>query len=553
MSLFVNSFPPSTHRLGLLAVSFLFLAVGTLAFAAEPEKTLELRLRSRVPLTPEAAQYSVQEKAANWKPSETAIIVCDVWDLHHCLNAVRRVKEMAPTMERVLKTARDQGVLIIHAPSDCMDSYKDHPGRKRAIETPKAKNLPAEIGKWCYRIPPEEKGTYPIDQTDGGEDDDPKEHKEWEAKLASLGRNPRLPWKSETDLLTIGDSDLISDRGEEIWSVMEARGIRNVILLGVHTNMCVLGRPFGLRQMAKNGKNVVLMRDMTDTMYNPARSPFVSHFVGTDLIIEHIEKFVCPTITSDQLVGGTPFRFKGDARPHLALVIAEDEYQTEKTLPPFAAAHLIKDYAIDYVFAKENDRNSLAGLGILNNADVALISVRRRVLPAAQVEVLQRFVSAGKGVVGIRTASHAFSARSKDGVPEGHRAWDSFDADVLGGNYHGHHGPSAEVAVRVAEGVDDASILKGVEVDKILGHGSLYKVSPLAKSSKPLLIGTIPGQPTEPVAWTHSPSTGNRVFYTSLGHPDDFRSPAFLQLLHNALNWVAASRSAQNASAGSAP
>ena len=35
--------------------------------------------------------------------------------------------------------------------------------------------------------------------------------------------------------------------------------------------MCVLGRPFGLRQMAKNGKNVVLMRDMTDTMYNPAK------------------------------------------------------------------------------------------------------------------------------------------------------------------------------------------------------------------------------------------------------------------------------------------
>jgi hypothetical protein len=77
--------------------------------------------------------------------------------------------------------------------------------------------------------------------------------------------------------------------------------------------MCVLGRPFGLRQLAKNGKNVVLMRDMTDTMYNPARSPNVSHFRGTELIVEHIEKFVCPTITSDQLIGGKPFYFKGDA------------------------------------------------------------------------------------------------------------------------------------------------------------------------------------------------------------------------------------------------
>jgi hypothetical protein len=58
---------------------------------------------------------------------------------------------------------------------------------------------------------------------------------------------------------------------------LESRRIDNVILMGVHLNMCVSGRPFGLRQMAKNGKHVVLMRDMTDTMYNPARWPFVSH------------------------------------------------------------------------------------------------------------------------------------------------------------------------------------------------------------------------------------------------------------------------------------
>jgi hypothetical protein len=67
--------------------------------------------------------------------------------------------------------------------------------------------------------------------------------------------------------------------------------------------------------MARNGKHVVLMRDMTDTMYNPERWPHVSHFAGTDLIIEHIEKFVSPTITSDQLIGGKPFHFKNDSRP----------------------------------------------------------------------------------------------------------------------------------------------------------------------------------------------------------------------------------------------
>ena len=82
---------------------------------------------------------------------------------------------------------------------------------------------------------------------------------------------------------------------------MQAGGIKNVILVGVHTNMCVLGRPFGLRQLAKNGVNVVLMRDLTDAMYNPKSWPYVSHDEGTKKIISHIERYVCPTITSDQI------------------------------------------------------------------------------------------------------------------------------------------------------------------------------------------------------------------------------------------------------------
>ena len=71
---------------------------------------------------------------------------------------------------------------------------------------------------------------------------------------------------------------LLRDNGQEAWNLLAARGIENVILCGVHLNMCVLGRPFAIRQMVKLGKNVVLMRDMTDTMYNHEMRPKVSHF-----------------------------------------------------------------------------------------------------------------------------------------------------------------------------------------------------------------------------------------------------------------------------------
>jgi nicotinamidase-related amidase len=287
-----------------MGLGILFQASG----ADEPG--LKLTLRSRVPAVKEKDGYEVVTRTEAWSPKKSAIIVCDMWDLHHCLNAVRREEEMLPRMNQVLEKARAQGVLIIHAPSSCMEFYKDYPGRKMAQSAPTAANLPKDIGKWCYKIPSEEKGKYPIDQTDGGEDDDPKEHAEWQAKLAKMGRNPRAPWKRQHEGIKIHDHDAISDSGVEIWNLLEQRGIANVMLVGVHTNMCVLGRPFGLRQMAKNGKNVVLVRDMTDTMYNPAREPYVSHFRGTELIVEHIEKFVCPTITSDQIVGGQPFRFK---------------------------------------------------------------------------------------------------------------------------------------------------------------------------------------------------------------------------------------------------
>jgi hypothetical protein len=54
------------------------------------------------------------------------------------------------------------------------------------------------------------------------------------------------------------------------------------------------------------------MRDMTDAMYDPRSHPFVSHFEGTRLVIEHIEKHWCPTVASTDFLGGQEFHFAGD-------------------------------------------------------------------------------------------------------------------------------------------------------------------------------------------------------------------------------------------------
>ena len=298
------------------------------AIAAETPLTFQLQTRSR-------AGVAMTSKES-WLPSRTAIIVCDMWDLHHCRNAVVREGEMAPRMNEVLEKARAAGVLIIHAPSSCMKAYEDTPARERAISAPPAAWIPNQIGDWCKQIPTEEAAIYPIDQSDGGEDDDPDEHAKWAAELAAKGLNPKAPWTKQIDILRIDqEKDAISDSGVEIWNLLESRDIDHVILMGVHVNMCVAGRPFGLRQMAKNGKNVVLMRDLTDSMYNPKRWPFVSHVRGTELFIEHVEKHISPTITSDQILGdGKPFAFSdATASPKRLQILLIGDSTTEASVP----------------------------------------------------------------------------------------------------------------------------------------------------------------------------------------------------------------------------
>ena len=80
--------------------------------------------------------------------------------------------------------------------------------------------------------------------------------------------------------------------------------------MGVHTNMCVLGRSFGIRNMTRWGLDCYLVRDLTDTMYNPDMPPKVSHDEGTELVVRHIEEHWCPSLLSADLIaaGGARVR-----------------------------------------------------------------------------------------------------------------------------------------------------------------------------------------------------------------------------------------------------
>jgi len=514
------------------SVAFL-LATGLLLGTAEKAQSgtnkgkLTLLARSRQEIPTAAGEFRVLSKKLNWAPSQTAIIVCDVWDQHWCKGATRRGGELAPRINEVVSKARDRGVLIIHSPSGTMDSYQDHSGRKIARSASEAANPPKDIAKWCRWIDENEQSTgYPIDHSDGGCDCEPT------CKQAS-------PWRGQIDTIEISDKDAISDSGVEIWNLLEHRGIDNVIIMGVHTNMCVLGRPFGLRNMARYGKNVVLMRDLTDTMYNPRMRPLVSHFTGTDLVVEHVEKFVCPTVTSTALTGKPQFTFKNDRRPRVVFISAESEYGSAESLPGFAH-ELETKYGLccevlqGSTQKKGEDRNYIGGMEVLTGADLAVLFVRRRALPAADMKYFRDYMDSGKPLIGLRTASHAFDTRGN--TPQGCSEWRDLDNTVLGGSYHGHHGSGPTCTVTLADGAKRHPILAGVGLP-FTSNGSLYEVRPLGKSTRQLLIGTIADKEPEPVAWTNKYGK-SRVFYTSLGHPDDFKNEYFRTFLINAVFWA---------------
>jgi type 1 glutamine amidotransferase len=250
-------------------------------------------------------------------------------------------------------------------------------------------------------------------------------------------------------------------------------------------------------------------------------------------------------LTSNQIVGGKPFRFSSDRRPRLLMVIAEDEYESARTLPDFARRFLSNDFNVNYAFGSDTERHDIRGLQQVNDADVLLVSVRRRALRPADKQALMEFVAAGKPVIGIRTASHAFAPGESDSIPADHVSWPEFDATVLGGNYSGHHGnkgpdgPASFTWIEDRDGVPHP-LLRGLPDGKWTTTSWLYKTSPLAPGALVLLRGEVEGrQPSEPVAWSFTRSDSGRSFYTSLGHSDDFADTGFQQLLVNAVYWAA--------------
>lgn len=222
----------------------------------------------------------------------------------------------------------------------------------------------------------------------------------------------------------------------------------------------------------------------------------------------------------------------------IVFLITEDplNYEAHKTIPVFAEK-IRKEYGYEVTVLLGNGPHGAYRFPDIHKIDEASLLVvfsRRIAIPHDQMAVIKNYLSKGKPLIGIRTANHAFTNRTK--IEEGFEDWPGFVAEILGCENRGYGPEQAGTEVAVSEDAIDHPILKGIELKQWHSDGNIYKVAPLLDSqAKVLLTGKV-GDITEPIAWVRK-SGKSKVFYTSLGYPTDFNSAPFLKMMMNAIKW----------------
>jgi type 1 glutamine amidotransferase len=235
----------------------------------------------------------------------------------------------------------------------------------------------------------------------------------------------------------------------------------------------------------------------------------------------------------------TTFAAQSSKKAHIVFLITKDtnNYEAHNTIPLFAEK-LRKEHGYDVtVLLGEGEHGSYRypSVDALSSADLLVVFARRIALPHEQMNAIKEYINKGKPVIGIRTANHAFKVNGK--IEDGFEDWFGFVADVLGCENRGY-GPHEEGAqMSLLPEAMNHPILKQVQPAQWHSNGSLYLVELLDKQATVLMQGKHE-QNIQPVTWTRTAATKNKVFYTSLGHQSDFSLPQFNTLLINGIKWA---------------
>lgn len=249
---------------------------------------------------------------------------------------------------------------------------------------------------------------------------------------------------------------------------------------------------------------------------------------------------------------------------HIVLVSGDEEYRSEEMLPQLAkilaTRHNFRTTTLFAIDPKDGTVNpeyakNIPGLEALDSADLLILMTRFRDLPDDQMRHIVQYVEAGKPIIGLRTATHAFFLKSSQTYAAAYN-WNApdggFGRTVLGETWIRHHGEHGKQSTRGRIVAPQHPILSGLADGELWSKTDVYAVRmPLPIGSDVLVNGEVvegmqptdppaqggPNSPMMPIAWVKS-NRGGRVFTTTLGSSEDLLIPANRRLLVNAVYWA---------------
>lgn len=266
--------------------------------------------------------------------------------------------------------------------------------------------------------------------------------------------------------------------------------------------------------------------------------------------------------------------YEGEEGPgadqHIVLISADQEYRTEEGLPQLgkilAERHGFTSTVLFPIDPETgaidpSSETNVPGTEALQTADLMIIGSRFLHLPEEQMQHIDDYINAGKPVLGLRTATHAFRIPEDD--PYHHYSFNydgddwpqGFGRQVLGETWVDHHGDPGNEATRgrIAPDAESHPILNGVDDGAIFVPTDVYAVSqPLPDEARVLLLGEIVegmdeddpavegerNDPMMPIAWTHTytapDGTTGQAFTTTTGSARDLLNESLRRLIVNA-------------------
>ena len=261
--------------------------------------------------------------------------------------------------------------------------------------------------------------------------------------------------------------------------------------------------------------------------------------------------------------------FSGKSGPgkgkRIVLISGDEEYRSEQALPQLAKI-LSGQHGFDctVLFALDPDgtinptrQDNIPGLETVDSADLVIMLMRFRDLPDRQMKHIVDYVEAGRPIVGLRTATHAFELKTSPTYRRyswNSKEWDGgFGRQVLGETWINHHGRHKVQSTRgiFVPGQEGHPILQGIRSGDIWVPTDVYTVRQPLPDVQPLVLGAVlesmepasapaagkQNEPMMPVAWTKS-YKGGRIFTTTMGSAQDLANEGFRRLVVNACYWA---------------